>query len=72
MDLPEGIIGAVLIFLCFKSEASWIKKKQATVTSVRNRETISPDQFCPMTSRARLSTSCSYTSLGDVHSLSVH
>ena len=36
-----------------------------------HQETISPDQFCPMTSRPRLSTSCTHTSKGDVPSLPV-
>ena len=35
------------------------------------KETSSPDQSCPVTSRARLSTLCSYTSKEDVHSHSV-
>ena len=53
------------------SDGSSMLPAQAPNPQERERETISPDQFCQMTSRARLSTLCSYCSTEHVPSLSV-
>ena len=61
-----------LHFLAQRSRARWqLNATRASCQSSRKRATISPDQFCPMTSKARHSTLCSCTSKEDVHSLPV-
>ena len=54
-----------------RSRARWqLRATRASSQSSRKRETMSPDQFCPITSRARLSTLWS-TSKEDVPSVPV-
>ena len=68
----DGSAGSHGSLLAFSSRATWqLNATCASSQSSRWRETISPDQFCPMTSGARLSTLCPRSSKEDEPSLSV-